>query len=181
MPTKYQAIPGWFDWEKIYYDFAEHAPINARMVEMGVWFGRSLCYLAECCEHYNRGDIHLYGVDKWPLSDDELVKSLDTDDPDAVYKEVVANLSWAENITLIREPSILAVNHFSDHSLDLVFIDGMHRYNAVKQDILAWKDKVKPGGQLMGHDIVTWPGVKKAVREVFPNYRREGDVWMVTM
>ena len=52
------------------------------------------------------------------------------------------------------------------HSLDLVFIDGDHSYDAVVDDIEAWEPKVRPGGVLGGHDFaVNFEGVIRAVTE----------------
>jgi hypothetical protein len=49
-------------------------------------------------------------------------------------------------------PSLEAVKYVEDGSLDFVYIDGDHRFEAVMQDILAWEPKVRKGGALSGHD-----------------------------
>ena len=41
---------------------------------------------------------------------------------------------------------------FTDQSLDLIHIDGLHTYEAVKNDFLTWKNKLKEGGTLIFHD-----------------------------
>ena len=70
-----------------------------------------------------------------------------------------------------------------DASLDFVFIDAEHTYDAVKQDIAAWEPKIKPGGWVMGHDYCDkFPGVRQAVQERYGG--REialgpDDVWAV--
>ena len=48
--------------------------------------------------------------------------------------------------------SIAAAATFADATLDFVFIDADHSYEAAKADIAAWRSKVKPGGILCGHD-----------------------------
>jgi hypothetical protein len=57
----------------------------------------------------------------------------------------------------------------ADGSLDFVFIDGAHDYEAVKQDITDWAPKVRPGGIVSGHDYYNGKynkmGVIKAVDE----------------
>jgi predicted O-methyltransferase YrrM len=40
------------------------------------------------------------------------------------------------------------------HDADLVFLDGDHAYEAVRQDVLDWAPKVRRGGFLALHDVV---------------------------
>jgi hypothetical protein len=52
--------------------------------------------------------------------------------------------------------------------IDIVFIDALHDYESVKQDIHLWWPKVRVGGMLSGHDANhQWPGVERAVAESF--------------
>lgn len=62
------------------------------------------------------------------------------------------NVLINENIFHIKKASLEAVNDFEDLSLDCVYIDGNHRYDQVKMDILSWKNKVKSGFFIGGHD-----------------------------
>jgi hypothetical protein len=54
---------------------------------------------------------------------------------------------------------------------DLIFIDAEHTYEAAKADILAWWPHLKDDGEMAVHDYITqqFPGVTKAVRELFGN------------
>jgi hypothetical protein len=57
---------------------------------------------------------------------------------------------------------------FGDHSVDAVFIDGLHTYEGVEEDIKAWVSKVRIGGSLIFNDYHNkkmFPGVSKAVDE----------------
>ena len=55
--------------------------------------------------------------------------------------------------------------------VDFVFIDAEHTYEGVRDDIIAWSPKVRPGGIIAGHDYTPerFPGVVAAVDEAFPN------------
>jgi predicted O-methyltransferase YrrM len=68
----------------------------------------------------------------------------------------------------------------ADGSVDFVFIDAGHSYQAVAQDIRLWRPKLRPGGWLGGHDYCDkFPGVKQAVREACGSAfdLLPGDIW----
>ena len=72
-------------------------------------------------------------------------------DAEKLFIERTSNI---ENIIKIKKSSVEASQDFSDRSLDLVYIDAEHDYNSVKTDINTWKNKVKRGGVLAGHDYM---------------------------
>ena len=53
---------------------------------------------------------------------------------------------------LIKSLSVDAAPLFEDNSLDFVYIDGDHRFDAVMIDLILWGQKVRPGGIISGHD-----------------------------
>lgn len=82
-----------------------------------------------------------------------------------LYELFLSNIeSVKQVITPIRMASVDAAKTYSDESLDVVFIDAGHSYEAVKADILAWYPKVKRGGYIAGHDYPHEP-VKCAVHD----------------
>jgi predicted O-methyltransferase YrrM len=44
------------------------------------------------------------------------------------------------------------VDKFEDNSIDFIYIDGDHSYNAVKQDLEMYLPKLKDNGIIGGHD-----------------------------
>ena len=91
-------------------------------------------------------------------------------DFDNIYNGILSRIHDKSHVSFIRESSKNAVLHFEDESLDFVFIDAIHLYEHVKEDIALWYPKIKPGGILAGDDYsYQFPGVISAVDEVFNN------------
>jgi SAM-dependent methyltransferase len=81
-----------------------------------------------------------------------------------------------------RLESVQASTRHEDASLDFVFIDACHTYEAVVADIAAWRLKVKPGGILAGHDIHTYGDVARAVNDAFPGkYQIQDGCWWIRL
>ena len=73
-------------------------------------------------------------------------------DHDANYIMAVERLSKYPNNNIIRKKSVDAAKDFENESLDFVFIDGDHEFQAITNDIAEWLRKVKKGGIISGHD-----------------------------
>ena len=59
-----------------------------------------------------------------------------------------------KNIIKVRKTSVDAAIEFQDKTLDAVYIDAEHDPVSVRSDINAWKNKIKVGGILCGHDFM---------------------------
>lgn len=81
-----------------------------------------------------------------------------------LFDERIASYS---NVRKYKESAEAALARFEDESIDLVYIDSIHTYEAVRRQIEEWRPKVKVGGFLAGHDFdpAGWPGVVRAVEE----------------
>jgi len=77
--------------------------------------------------------------------------------------------------------SLEAAKFIAHPMFDFVFIDADHTYQAVKDDILAWRPKVKPGGWLCGHDFANPKDqVQQAVEELCEGFELDSDdTWFV--
>jgi SAM-dependent methyltransferase len=165
----YEQIPGWFDWQPLYERWARELPDAATIVEVGVFKGRSFAFLG--VEAINSGKARrLFAVDTWEGSPEH------QQDPDVqadrlfgVFSEGVLrplrDARWAGapvQVRAIPRPSVQAAADFADGEADAVFIDGAHDRKSVAADLRAWWPKVKPGGELAGHDF-DWPSVRQAV------------------
>ena len=90
------------------------------------------------------------------------------------YNKVLSYMAWFPQLKVVKLTSEEAAKLFPNHYFpkgyfDLIFIDGDHTYEAVKQDIQLWQPLLIPEGILCGHDYSErhYPGVKRAVDEIF--------------
>lgn len=61
---------------------------------------------------------------------------------------------YAAHVTILRMTSLEASVLFLNNSIDIVYIDALHHFTAVMQDIKSWWHKIKPGGMIAGHDYL---------------------------
>ena len=91
-------------------------------------------------------NLHLIGID--PII------------PDSMEASLIGNLQTIEgNVrqnkerwTFFQDYSFNVVNTFDNNSIDFIFIDGDHTYDAVKQDYDMYFSKIKQGGLIFLHD-----------------------------
>ncbi len=151
-------IPGWSDDILPFYDrLAKACSTTSRIVELGSAHGRSIVFLASKLLEQNKGGVELYAIDQWGGGWVEAARDIFKH----ATKEELAMVRFA------RLSSDQGSRLFEDDSLDVVFIDADHSYEAVKDDFRYWLPKVKPGGLLCGHDYSEKdnPGVVQAVNE----------------
>lgn len=165
-------------WPGLYYDVVAKAIQKhgyQNVVEVGVAFGGNAEYLLR------HTSIQKYtGVDPYVPYDPEdgfhqQVSHLSTRGAqyafDCLFNWVntIRLAPYGERYQLIRKSSVEAAADFEDGSLDCVFIDGDHRYDAVLQDLRAWFPKVKPGCLILGDDYYM-EDVSVAVERFFGEY-----------
>lgn len=85
---------------------------------------------------------------------------------DERYENAVKRLSQYPGSTILRETSMKASQQVEDKSLDFLYIDGNHTFDACILDIVLWAPKVRNGGCVAGHDFYPFyqAGVQDAVR-----------------
>lgn len=99
----------------------------------------------------------LYLVDCWKHQDSSIypcMGNVSDDDHELFYMDAVDRLkAYASHSEIIRDYSTAAADKVPDGSLDFVYIDSNHTYDAVTADLRAWYPKVRPGGMIAGHDF----------------------------
>lgn len=156
----------------------------SRVAEVGVWAGDlskllwqlplEKLYLVdpmstEHLEVWREGQLRgqtVMGKDR-PWTQEEL---------DELYEKVVSEAPAF--VTYYRMSSVAAAGLIPDGFLDFVFVDAMHYYQDLVEDIETWKPKLCPGGILAGDDLYErFPGVKRALDEKLPGYCNKGKIW----
>ncbi|MFA5154034.1 MAG: class I SAM-dependent methyltransferase [Clostridia bacterium] len=175
-------------WEKIegsftFQPFYERMVMrfnNATFVELGAWQGQSIMYLAERVKELNK-KIKLYTVDIFTVALQQVDQTRILGDD--FYNAYLKNIEpLKEYINTIRMRTDEAYKLFEDESIDFLFIDADHSFEAVKKDLKLWYPKVKTGGIIAGHDYMWVDGrVAMAVNQFFlftGILPEAGDSWM---
>lgn len=150
-------IEGWMMDNEMQFLYT-NAKAMKNIVEIGSWKGRSTHALASGC----KGSV--FAVDHWKGNEENYLS--DVAKKEDVYAQFLENTKEFKNIHVLKKDSLEAVEDFKDKSVDMVFIDAGHTYEACKRDIVHWLPKVKI--LICGHDYSPeFPGVVKAVTEVF--------------
>jgi precorrin-6B methylase 2 len=134
--------------EKQYGDLSQYT-----ILEIGSWTGVSAVEFAKRFET-------VICVDPWEATEGINTK-YDMSDVETEFNRKAKNYN---NVKVYKETSY-NYNKREDERYDFIYIDGCHTYEAVKQDIELWQDRVDKC--ICGHDY--WPkkfdGVIKAVNE----------------
>ena len=131
-------------------------PQNSVCAEIGVWRGD---FSAQILKTVLPSKLHL--IDPWLFDDSYPTRwyggkeAQSQKDMDEIYECVANRFSNMANVTIHREYSDIACNHFEDKCFDWIYIDGNHSYEYVLSDLQMYLPKVKAGGFVTGDDF-TW-------------------------
>ena len=180
----YTEIEGWFNMENQYLELLENTPDGGIFVELGTYKGKSTSFIVT--EMLNKGrNVKFYTVDTFQgdsgSTDKQEVEAYTKVNVSKMYEEFKQNTKHLEGkFTTMVNYSDEAAEYFLDNSVNSLFIDAGHSYEAVLKDITAWLPKMKNGGIMSGHDYNSWQGVKKAVNSFFGKPDKvENDCWFV--
>ncbi len=141
---------------------AQRLDVGATVVEIGSFRGKSAVVLAAAVPSGGRVvciDPHL-GSDRGPQEfAADHVRGQDD------YEAFHANLA-RHDVTAVVEH----VRAFSSDALDavegpvdLLYVDGAHRFRPAGDDLVRWGDRVRPGGTMLVHDAFSSIGVTLAL------------------
>jgi predicted O-methyltransferase YrrM len=157
-------VAGWMtdDQARRLWDRAAAVPPRGRIVEIGSYQGRSAIVLARAAP----GGAEVVAIDPHAGNDrgpQEIHGSADEGERD--HQAFLANLERAgvrDRIRHVRASSELAGPEVPG-AIDLLYIDGAHRYRPARADIRAWAARVADGGTLLIHDSFCSVGVTGAI------------------
>jgi predicted O-methyltransferase YrrM len=178
----YHLIEGWFNMETQYLELLNATPEGGVFVELGCYKGKSTSFIGVEI-HKQKRDIEFIAVDSFQgatnsTDENEFIAYQNISDFEETYRYNVYPIG--NKITTIKALSHETANLFKDGSVDCLFIDAGHSYEAVKKDIEAWLPKMKPNGIMAGHDYTAWEGVNQAVTEIFgAPHKVENDCWFI--
>lgn len=143
-------------WLKEPYSWVGHIPFASwlvrvgkprTIVELGTHSGNSYFAICQAVKQYETGS-KCYAVDTW--QGDAHALSYGEEIYDMVRKNNEEN--YASFSKLLRMTFDEALSKFEDGSVDLLHIDGLHTYEAVKHDFETWLPKLAPGAIVLFHD-----------------------------
>ena len=130
------------------------------IVEVGSFAGESAEIL-----HENLPDADIFCVDPWEggYDDKDVASSHDMAQVEAAFDK---RTEACERVLKLKGTSQDFEDNFEPLSVDAVYLDGCHTYDALKRDIAFWLPRCRLA--ICGHDYTAnWPGVVEAVDEVF--------------
>jgi Predicted O-methyltransferase len=179
---KARLINGWMTDREMTF-LAERARESKVVIEVGSYLGRSTRAMAD----NSKKDTKIYCVDPWKgsvVNDDGIVAfDVDSSTRAGFYNNLAGYVNAGRVIMceyrFSEWPGILTPKQYD---CDFLFIDGDHRYPNVIEDIniaLTFQPRI-----LAGHDYSCqyWPGVKKAVDELFGGKAQiEDTIWWIQL
>ena len=152
--------------------WANEAGANGKAVEIGSYSGEGTVVIAKHFKEVLAVDPWLNGYDINDVASSQCPMKF-------VLAKFHENTKDFDNVSYSQSKSLDALDFIKDGELDLVYVDGDHRYEAVLADLKGWLPKLRAGGVMAGHDW-SFPAVKKALAEVFVGKEAvlfQGDSW----
>lgn len=130
------------------------------VVEIGCWTGMSTSAMAEA-------GATVHSIDHFQGNPDDRLGGLAKEhSPARIIRAFCHNLKpWLFRTVHLHIGTSAFHAGIWPFQVDMVFIDGDHRYGCVRDDIKDWWPHVKRGGIICGHDYPNFEGVRHAVNE----------------
>ena len=166
-------VEGWLKPEqgRRLFDAARSLGPGATIVEIGSFRGRSTIVLALAAP----AGVRVVAIDPHGGSDrgpGEIAPDAALGDEDCVaFGANLATAGVAPRVTHVRKLSGDALGDVAG-AIDLLFVDGAHRFGPARSDIVQWGDRVAVGGTMLVHDAFSSVGVTLALLATVAASRR---------
>jgi MMP 1-O-methyltransferase len=159
-------VPGWLSDEEgeALYELARACTGKGVIVEIGSWKGKSTICLG--LGSRAGSGVPIFAVD--PHADYR----------HGEFKDNIERAGIADLVKPLKGLSQLVVDGF-DQPIELLFVDGSHEEDDVREDFDKWVPKVVEGGVVAFHDTTWHPGVRRVVAEKIYSSREFKDVRFV--
>ncbi len=159
----------WAGHKYFIYDFIRNFKPKI-IVELGTYKGTSIFSMAQAVKD-EKLKTKLYAIDTW--QGDHQSGFYDRKILNGV-KKIIKRYYKLTYINLIQEDFDKALKSFKKQNIDLLHIDGLHTYKAVKHDFENWTPLVSKNGMIILHDISVTKddfGVYKLWKELKQKYK----------
>lgn len=172
------SVKGWLTdaQARVLWNRAAGLGEGATVVEIGSYHGRSTIFLGRAAPEgaevlaidphagNDRGPQEIHGTSQEGEADHR------------VFGENLRRAGIADSVRHVRRPSQDALDEVAG-PVDLLFVDGAHRYAPARDDVARWGARVAPGGAMLVHDAFSSLGVTLALMRLLfasPRWRYVG-------
>src|SRR5687767_7163500 len=125
-------VKGWTDFENIYQEAVNKASGGAVFVEIGTAYGKSAIMMAEKIQESGK-NIYFTTIDPFTGSPDE--GDAYSADMYSQFLKNVIECEVAGFLDSVKLTSTQAASMFEKESIDFCFVDGLHTYDGVMEDL----------------------------------------------
>jgi predicted O-methyltransferase YrrM len=156
-------VDGWLSDDQVarLFERGRDVPPGGRIVEIGSYHGRSTIVLASTAKQGTQViaiDPHA-GNDRGPRQIEGTAEAGEEDRE--AFERNLRRAGVREPVIHIRKRSDDALADI-DGAIDLLYVDGAHRFGPALSDIERWGARVRPGGTMLIHDAFSSIGVTLA-------------------
>jgi len=140
------------------------------IIEIGSFMGNSTIYLAMAGGEVHAIDPHtpvsMQQISRSAVSTKAVDKQLLTAaDPSELFIRNLEKFGVRERVVYHRTSSVQAAESWGGEKVRLLYVDGMHTYEAVQQDYMAWKPFLAEKHVVLFDDYL-WAEVQQAVDDL---------------